>query len=269
MGIVKKMIFWIARRDKATNLQSMTTNSNNRFQVTPYQVQRLLEMEIPENMTAKEWLKKCEDKDIQDLMFFQDVSKDQRMRSLHIAETFWMDDYQILVMLDGHGRMLYQILRDLEQHQVDIDAITVYIVELDPITHLWHEIFFPKNVISMNGNILELLNLHIKNDPMNTACVLPYLNFCGLHNQQRRVWNLLECWRGKGDFFLSFSLMGQAGKNGGSKWNFRHCYKNVDKVMGLVGQLYSLEKSEYACVISQRGWGVNSKVPFFITYQIF
>lgn len=246
----------------------------NRFQPTPEEVLLLKDSEIVfSTLSASDWVRFCEEESDFTETYLdsmgQNIIDDQLARAQAYAELFWMKNYSTIVLMDGHGRMLYTILKCLQHWDINIDQLDIYVVDLDPIVHEWHQLFFPNNVISLQDDIIDLLEQHLDlQDEDENPTVLPYLNFCGLHGQQERVWNLVQRWTH--GMYLSFTLEGQAFRKGGSKWSKRHLYRNPSKVMGLVGQIYQLEKSHTACEVSRRMWSDSAKktTPFFITYEI-
>ncbi len=97
-----------------------------------------------------------------------------------------------LVLMDGHGRFVSRILQMVAKKN-DKDFI-LEIVDLDPTITEWHELFFPSsNVQSKCNNILDY----------PTDCNLVYMNFCGLHGQNDKIFANYES--SAGNFFISFS----------------------------------------------------------------
>lgn len=239
---------------------NLLSNRSNRFQATFGQVELLKKLNFPfPQMSASTWLNYCDTLGFKDNIFFEkdpNVFEDQVKRAFHIAETFWRENYRILVLMDGHGRMLYRILRALQTWDIDIDNIQIYVVELDETTHEWHQHFFPCNVTSVKDDIFNLLSSHICADSTNSQKVLPYLNFCGLGNEQiETTWNFIEEWRGKADLIISFSTRG-------IKKDAHKCSK-LTTLSGLVGRLLKLKREGKSNIIAHRDF-----TPF-TTFQVF
>lgn len=79
-----------------------------------------------------------------------------------------------LVILDGHGRFLFALLEALfKTKEPSLMNIEITVVERDQSVHEWHQLFFPRDVRCVRGDIYSHQSI-----PRQET--LTYFNFCGI-----------------------------------------------------------------------------------------
>lgn len=111
-----------------------------------------------------------------------------RRRARALANISIVDEVlQPIVLLDGHGRVLYSLIRSLYRRGIPFSEMAGKITVVDKSlgSHMWHQAFFPIGVECVEGDIID----HVKENP-NT---IVYFNFCGIGSMDtvQRLFELL------------------------------------------------------------------------------
>lgn len=142
---------------------------------------------------------------------------DQKKRADAIVKN--LNGSKSILMMDGHGRMYYSILKSLVYHGFDVDEFHFTFVDIDPMVNNWHLIFFPeKSCTSLEKCIFK----HIKEMSSKTIiCTFVYFNFCGLYDMHESIKITLKkiCLFGK-HHMISMSERGTV--CGGNTSKFLH-----------------------------------------------
>ena len=101
----------------------------------------------------------------------QKIRLDQERRASYVAEYMKINNLNKLIMLDGDGRMIMQIIHFLEIAGIMKPHITV--VEIDKERHEYHKNELATDIIKVNDNIFNY-----KSDDNQ----LIYFNFCSIGN---------------------------------------------------------------------------------------
>eukprot|EP00045_Choanoeca_perplexa_P020076 m.3600 g.3600 ORF g.3600 m.3600 type:complete len:651 (+) comp6186_c0_seq1:51-2003(+) len=103
--------------------------------------------------------------------------EDQKRRAKEAFKLMQRHGLTRLVLLDGHGRMLFAILQQFQEEGKPFPSVVV--VDTDEITHRFHCAFFPWECVkSEHGDALETMHQLISNE--EAADTLIYLNFCSI-----------------------------------------------------------------------------------------
>ena len=121
---------------------------------------------------------------------------DQETRAKIVVDLLLKNNLYGLCLFDGHGRMIYCIIKELLSRNINPDNYYFYIFDIHLETHIWHNEFFPmKNCCNINDNIFNEYTVSISNEYTNSGkiyhhlamdCVY-YLNFCGLGNNHNHM----------------------------------------------------------------------------------
>ena len=109
---------------------------------------------------------------------------DREQRASYIANLLVGSNIKKLVLLDGHGRMLFSIFKALENLGHGLaNSIEVVLADLDKNSDAWHKNFAPKNTIAYFGNIF---------DRKESDRTMFYFNFCNLEDDISNPMRLAE-----------------------------------------------------------------------------
>jgi len=123
------------------------------------------------------------------------VYHDGKLRGEEVVINMLKLGLKKLVLIDGHGRLLFHVFTALSRRGLNLDDYTVYVVDISPIATSWHELFFPRNVVSVYSDICDY------EFPENSYF---YGNFCSVNRALvARLRNLPVIL--KGDFMISFT----------------------------------------------------------------
>jgi len=101
---------------------------------------------------------------------------DQQTRARAIVDTLIKLNLKHICLMDGHGRMIYEIFSALQEKSKNIDAYRIDVYDSDGDVYEWHKLFFPENVFSFHKNIFESVTEDFKG--------ILYMNFCNLSNNK-------------------------------------------------------------------------------------
>jgi hypothetical protein len=155
---------------------SQPINKKNPLQPSIGQVKKLESMDninnFLQNLPSKDW---CEVVEHYKSYLFDGKAyhkiADQELRAEFIANYIESNpNIKRIVTMDGHGRFIMTLLSKLKNKSL-IDDIQIIVVDIDSVVNKWHQLFFPKSVISIEGNIFDY-------KPDNETFV--YMNFCGI-----------------------------------------------------------------------------------------
>lgn len=106
-------------------------------------------------------------------------------RAKIIYDTMQQNNMTNLKMMDGHGRMVYYVLKEFAKHN-NLDKLHIELYDIDDTVNVWHQLLFPQKYIkAIHGNILDC-------HPDERTCV--YLNFCGIENQESKIKDFLNIY---------------------------------------------------------------------------
>ena len=146
------------------------------------------------------------------------IFNDQESRAKFIVDHMDKKNYDDLITMDGHGRLIYSIINHVKQ--TNKNSHKIHLVDIDKTTNEFHKQVFPKEIFETGNNTLvsvpkeqDILNMDsdflksVKNP-------LLYLNFCGISccstrktSGRDRVKKFLEEWlKNHSSVMLSVSL---------------------------------------------------------------
>jgi hypothetical protein len=156
----------------------------NRLQPSLLQCQllkRAIDTKVVINMREKtnhRWLDILDSGDsLRDALEIKEhIAADQNKRAVEVIDTMLRRGETHLTLLDGHGRMLYEILRQVQiRDPANINKYTFDVYDLNPNVNLWHDLFFPNSVRVIKGNVLK------SETQLEDGMI--YFNFCGVMDQ--------------------------------------------------------------------------------------
>ena len=108
-----------------------------------------------------------------------------------------------LVMMDGHGRTLYLVIKFLFENGYTEEEINgnIKVVDIDEGAVMWHERFFPSGVETFDIDIFDAYEKQMK---INQESVF-YFNFCGIKTKEN-CSKSIKIMRENSNVMLSFSL---------------------------------------------------------------
>jgi hypothetical protein len=107
---------------------------------------------------------------------------------------------RIVTLMDGHGRIIYNILRELQRRGRNVDEYEFDIYDLDDNVNAWHARFLPASTSVHAVNIFR---------SRTRLRGLVYLNFCGIGSFVDETRRVMESLVGRGQHvFISFSQRG-------------------------------------------------------------
>lgn len=134
----------------------------------------------PRDMTNLEWLEVIGTGSILFDIVSPEAIADIVTRAKAIVNALDYFDETHVTLLDGHGRVVYQILAELHARGLNVNDYTFTLYDLDADVDAWHKIFMPKSVKSICDDMLCSGRDRLRS-PDQLAGVV-YLNFCGIGN---------------------------------------------------------------------------------------
>lgn len=132
----------------------------------------------PRDMTNLEWLEVFGSGSILfDIVSFE-AGTDIATRACAVVNALDYSGETHVTLLDGHGRVVYQILAELKFRGLNVNDYTFTLYDLDKDVDAWHKIFMPKSVQSICDDMLCSGRDRLRS-PDQLAGVV-YLNFCGI-----------------------------------------------------------------------------------------
>ena len=155
------------------------------------------------------------------------VYRDQFYRAYEICDELIDSNKTEVVLLDGHGRMVFLILFILSIKNVDINIYRFHVFELNAVVYNWHTMFFPSSCTHYNTTIFNYRN---RTDlvTFSSSCVV-YLNFCSVSDQLTELIEYIPAaiYTTQTRVFVSW---GQRGISSERKTPFRQFVENVNKM---------------------------------------
>jgi hypothetical protein len=155
------------------------------------------------------------------------VFRDQFNRAYEICEELINSNKTEVVLLDGHGRMVFLILFILSHKGVDIDRYRFHVFELNKVVYDWHTMFFPSSCTHYNTTIF---NYRDRTDliTFSSSCVV-YLNFCSVSDQLTELMEYIPAaiYTTRTRVFVSWGIRGVSTER---NTPFRQFLKNVNKM---------------------------------------
>ena len=153
----------------------------------------------PGVMTNTAWLSLLGNGDVLYQHVDADARADQVVRAKAIVATLLETNQHVVTLMDGHGRIIYNILRELQLRGQSIDAYEFDICDLDDDVNAWHARFLPASTIVCAENIFESEELR----------GLVYLNFCGIGDYVASAAKMMKSMVDSNrHIFISFSTRG-------------------------------------------------------------
>jgi hypothetical protein len=147
------------------------------------------------------------------------IEEDQSLRAYRVVQEMKNLGLTKLVLLDGDGRMIHQILKRNQN-------IEITVVELDNNVHIAHEFIFPTFIKKVKGNLIDYLDT-------NTADIeYTYANFCGLggisKSDLNKFYNILV--QNPSHYMLSTGVRGVVEDSKGHVSEFMKKFKDIGYV---------------------------------------
>lgn len=114
---------------------------------------------------------------------------DFRTRALAFAQGIKNMDGNKIVLLDGHGRMMFHVLDSLKREVKidDLNRFRIKLPELDPVVHVWHMMLYnPQFIQSVNADIFDVTRSILSDSRIGL-----YFNFCGANEQSDEIIDML------------------------------------------------------------------------------
>lgn len=201
-------------------------------------------------LSNREWLDIINDDDILMSIVEQDTKADLKNRANAIVNALINSGEKHVTLLDGHGRMVYQILCELSNRISDVNEYTFTLYDLDSSITDWHNIFLPSSVESIWDNILYTC----ENKLREIKGVL-YLNYCGIGSFCNPTLDMINKFAAKrSPIMVSYSLRGMSSQRKTDFWYFQKSANNKTKKPDKNGLCSEL--------VSAHGKGSNK----FLTY---
>jgi len=184
-------------RGMLTHIINEYPRSGNHLQ--PSENQHLLLSELvdtgriynPHSLTNSEWLEIVGDGSMLFDMVTPDAHADIVERASAVVNTLINTNESHVTLMDGHGRVVYQILADLKERGCNVDEFTFWIYDLDYDVNAWHEIFLPSSVESFHDDIF-CSGENTLRAPEELPGVV-YLNFCGIGGCVEQTIDMVSC----------------------------------------------------------------------------
>ena len=107
----------------------------------------------------------------------------QEQRALAVLKALEVQGSSVLILMDGHGRFLFTIMKLMTAQGKNVDDYTFIVVDINSTCHSWHQRFFPKSVYSIKADIFDF------ESTISGNC-LTYYNFCGMGTDPNMHENL-------------------------------------------------------------------------------
>lgn len=209
----------------------------------------------PHNLTNSQWLDLMADGNML-FNFIKDNTKyDQIIRANAIVDELITSSYTTVTLMDGHGRMVFNILKELCTRGYDINKYTFKLYDLDSNIVDWHHAFLPKSVESIWDDILCSSSNKLKH--IDELPGIVYFNFCGIGKSIDALKNMLfKLTTNSKVVFLSWSSRGSQSELNTPFITFQRMISRIQQ------KPFNNTQSVY---ISHHGWGAN----IFYTYKLF
>lgn len=123
------------------------------------------------------------------------IFHDGKRRAAKVVENMLRLGKRKLVLIDGHGRLLWHIFGEMIRRGLDPDDYEVYVVDICGVATAWHLAFFPLNVVSVESDIC------LYAFPEGAYV---YFNFCSVNRELAIKLRQLPQIR-EGHFMISFT----------------------------------------------------------------
>lgn len=100
---------------------------------------------------------------------------DVQIRALTINRAMQRGRFRRVAMLDGHGRMVHELLALNQNCKINL-------YELDEYTYEWHRMFLPNEVNNIKDNIIDKCYEQYLYEVQKFSNTLWYFNFCSIGN---------------------------------------------------------------------------------------
>ena len=122
-------------------------------------------------LTNLKWMEIMSDESIlYETSNFSNLQEDHKQRAKELVDSLIATNSNTIALMDGHGRIVWQLLRELSNRGLDLDTYIFHIYDIDHDVNAWHYRFLPVSCKIIPKDILVQTNY-----PQ-----VIYLNFCGL-----------------------------------------------------------------------------------------
>ena len=210
----------------------------------------------PRELTNSEWLQVVGNGSI----LFDLVSDDARIdiirRARAVVNALDYSGETHVTLLDGHGRVVYQILAELHSRGLDVNEYTFTLYDLDEDVDAWHRIFMPQSVRSICDDMLCSGRDRLRSPDQLPGVV--YLNFCGIGNCVHQTEDMIRTLVGRQSrpVLVSYSTRGMSQER---MTPFRYFHQMT---VGMMERPRNGIRTEF---ISEHGTGANH----FCTFGFF
>ena len=157
-------------------------------------------IENPGDMTNSQWLNLMDNGDLLYHNIEERTRPDQIERANAIVDSLIQSGERVVTLMDGHGRIIYYILRELQRRNRNVDDYEFDIYDLDDDVNAWHARFLP---VSTSVHAVNIFRSRTR------LRGLVYLNFCGIGSFVDDTRQVMERLVGRGQHvFISFSQRG-------------------------------------------------------------
>lgn len=152
----------------------------------------------PSSMSNSEWLEFIDDGSILYSRISNDTKEDNIRRAVAIVNSLLEHNYTNVTLMDGHGRIVFQILKELSRRGCDVNMYSFIIYELNEDVSWWQNSFLPKGVMIVHDDIV-LCQL----DNISGVVYLNFNDICYFDKTILRIFLLIN----KGcSLFVSWSV---------------------------------------------------------------
>ena len=132
-----------------------------------------------------------------------DVEKEGWSTHLEINKTEVIKNEEnvgTIVLMDGHGRLVWQLLNEWYNVQERTDKLRLIVIEWNAKNHKFHKKFFPPDITCYKGNVFNK-SLYVYNEigadgkiteiPCKEENMVVYFNFTSIGDQGRKLYQRL------------------------------------------------------------------------------
>lgn len=206
----------------------------------------------PFNLSNSEWLDIMGDGSMLFSIVSDETREDIECRASAVVNALINTEQTHVTLLDGHGRVVYQILAELHNRGFGVDDYTFTLYDLDGDVHEWHRVFMPSSVTSYHDDIMCS-----GRNRLRSLADLPgvvYLNFCGIADCVEQTRDMIHAITNAGRcIMVSYSTRGMSRERNTA---FRSFHKMV------LSMQHARKNRPVAQFISEHGQGSNC----FCTY---
>ena len=151
-------------------------------------LRRNVDMLVLGGYSNSKWLEAMKDGSCLYYGFSSDIFEDHQRRADALLDASVESGLTTISMMDGHGRMVFQVFAAIRRRGLDPDDYEIHLYEIDPTVHQWHLSFLPEGVVACPENVLEFVDtdglygmpgqVYLRGLAQLEGVV--YFNFCGI-----------------------------------------------------------------------------------------